>query len=75
MKAGLIPKSARMPADRLLSAASAAVHSLDRDLPVFDVATMEERLGVSIAPQRANMTLMSVFAALAVLWRPSASLP
>ncbi len=67
LKAGLIPKSARMPADRLLSAASAAVHSLDRDLPVFDVATMEERLGVSIAPQRANMTLMSVFAALAVL--------
>lgn len=66
-QAFLILKSARVPADRLLSAASAAVHSLDPDLPVFDAATMEERLGVSLAPERANMTLISVFAALAVL--------
>lgn len=57
----------RIPPEQLIRPASAAVHSLDPNLPVFDVATVDERLGVSLSAQRANMTLMTVFAALALL--------
>ena len=62
----LILKS-NLPPSTLVAAATKAVHDADPNQPVFDVATMEERLGDSLSTQRANMTLMSIFAALALV--------
>jgi predicted permease len=62
----LILKSSGISPEQLVTSATAVVRQIDPDQPVFDIATMEERLGVSRVAQRANMTLMSVFAALAV---------
>ena len=44
-----------------------AIQSIDKDLPVFGVNTMERRLSQSILPQRLNMWLISIFAATALL--------
>jgi predicted permease len=63
----LILKTSRVPTERLVGAASSAIHAIDPNLPVYDVATMDERLGVALSAQRANMTLMIVLAALALL--------
>ncbi len=62
----LILKS-RLPPSSLIAAATKAVHAADPNQPIFDVATMEERLSESLSTQRANMTLMGVFAALALI--------
>jgi putative ABC transport system permease protein len=45
----------------------ARVASLDHDLPVFSVMTMDELRSVSVTPQRIGGTLMAVFAGLALL--------
>jgi ABC-type antimicrobial peptide transport system permease subunit len=42
------------------------VHSIDPVQPVFDVMTMEQRMGEALSSRRANMMLMSVLAALAL---------
>jgi putative ABC transport system permease protein len=60
LKSGLPPSS-------LIAAATNAVHAADPNQPIFEVATMEERLSASLSTQRANMTLMGVFAALALI--------
>lgn len=44
-----------------------AIQSIDKDLPVFGVNTMERRLSQSILPQRLNMWLISIFAATALV--------
>jgi putative ABC transport system permease protein len=44
-----------------------AVQSIDKDLPIFSINTMERRLAQSILPQRLNMWLISIFAATALL--------
>jgi putative ABC transport system permease protein len=62
----LILKSS-LPLSGLVAAATKAVHAADPSQPVFDVASMEERLSDSLATQRSNMTLMGVFAALALI--------
>jgi len=51
----------------LAPAARAQVLSLDRDLPVFEVRSMEDRLAESIAPDRFLSLLVGVFAALALV--------
>jgi predicted permease len=66
-EAFVIAKSSRIPPEQLTRAITAAVHAVNPNQPVYDIATMEERLGVAIGPQRANMTLMTVFAALALV--------
>jgi len=43
-----------------------AVREVDPNQPVFDVATMEQRLSGALSPDRANMLLMGVFAAMAM---------
>jgi len=43
------------------------IQSLDPDLPVFDVASMEQRLHDSLARRRFAMLLLTVFAALALI--------
>ena len=49
----------------LVSAVTREVQALDADLPLYDVATMEERLLDSLARRRFSMFLLVVFAACA----------
>jgi putative ABC transport system permease protein len=42
------------------------VREIDRDLPVYEVQTMEQRLGVSVSPRRFNLLLLGAFALLAL---------
>jgi len=42
------------------------VHSLDAQLPVFDVSTLEQRLAQSVAARRFGLLLLGAFAALAL---------
>ena len=51
----------------LASTVQRQVHALDRSLPVFEVRTMDERLGQSVAQRRFNMLLLVGFGALALL--------
>ncbi|HYG65390.1 MAG TPA: ABC transporter permease [Thermoanaerobaculia bacterium] len=44
-----------------------AVESLDPDLPIYEVATMEEQLARSIAQRRFSMALLTLFSALALV--------
>jgi putative ABC transport system permease protein len=43
------------------------IFGLDHRVPVYDVATLDERLSESLAPKRLTLFLMSAFAALAML--------
>jgi predicted permease len=45
----------------------AAVRNLDKDLPVYDIKTVEQRISESVARRRFLLTLMSSFAVLALL--------
>src|SRR4029079_6175398 len=45
----------------------AAIHAIDPEQPVVDIATMDEVIGESIAQQRFAMRLLTAFAALALL--------
>jgi len=56
-----------LPRASLSTAATGAIRAIDPDVPVYDVATMHERLSEALSTQRADMTLMGVFAALALL--------
>ncbi|HEV2690532.1 MAG TPA: ABC transporter permease [Bryobacteraceae bacterium] len=51
----------------LVPAVRREVQALDRNMPVYRPATMEERLSDSLARTRFSTTLLSVFAALALL--------
>src|SRR5262249_5844686 len=62
----LVIRSESEPAN-LTAAVRGVVHELDRDQPVYDVATMEELLSRSTLQRRFNMTLLAVFAALALI--------
>jgi putative ABC transport system permease protein len=50
----------------LETAIAAEVHKIDPSLPITDVATMDELLAASAATRRFSMTLLTVFAALAL---------
>jgi putative ABC transport system permease protein len=51
----------------MTNALRGAVHEADKDLAVFDVATMDELLASSMALRRFSMLLLGVFACVAVL--------
>jgi putative ABC transport system permease protein len=51
----------------LVSAATKDVAAMDPDLPLFAVKTMEEYLSASVATPRFNTTLLSIFAAVALV--------
>jgi predicted permease len=51
----------------LVGAARRAVQSVDPDLPVFDIATMEQLVYRSASGPRFNTALLSIFAALALI--------
>jgi putative ABC transport system permease protein len=58
----------RTTGDPLLAAATVerAIHSIDKDLPVSGVRSMEQLLGISMARRRLTMTLLASFAVLAL---------
>jgi len=43
------------------------VHAIDADVPVFDIATMQQRVHDSVARQRFAMTMLGAFAAFAMI--------
>ncbi len=51
----------------LISAATKQVGAMDQDIPVFAVKTMEEYLSASVATPRFSTTLLSIFAAVALV--------
>jgi putative ABC transport system permease protein len=51
----------------LVAAVRREVAVLDKDQPVADIKTMNERLDESSAPRRFNMLLLAIFAALALM--------
>jgi putative ABC transport system permease protein len=62
----VVVKTAGPPAS-FVNAIREAVHSVDKDQPIFDVRTLEERIGMSVAQERFNASLLTIFAGLAVL--------
>jgi len=51
----------------IVTAVVKEVSSLDKDLPMFSVETLDEYLAASIAAPRFNTTLLSIFAAVALI--------
>ncbi|MFN2446706.1 MAG: hypothetical protein ABR606_14125 [Vicinamibacterales bacterium] len=51
----------------LTTAAMGAVAAIDRDVPVYRVRTMKERVDQSLATRRFSMVLLTGFAALALI--------
>jgi putative ABC transport system permease protein len=51
----------------LAAAVRNAIWSVDKEQPIDDVTTLDERAAASMAPRRANVILLSLFAAIALL--------
>lgn len=51
----------------LITAVQNEVHSIDPQLPVFSVKTMDEYISATVAAPRFNTTLLSIFAAVALV--------
>ena len=51
----------------LAASVQSALHSVDSQIPVYSVRTMEDRLGRAVVSQRAAMILLSAFALVAML--------
>jgi putative ABC transport system permease protein len=56
-----------VPPASLVPAVRREVRALDRDLPVFNVKTMEDRLAEVVAQPKVNLVVLAAFAALALL--------
>jgi putative ABC transport system permease protein len=52
---------------RYFGAIREAVHSVDKDQPIYDVRTLEERIGMSVGQERFNAWLLALFSGLALL--------
>ncbi|MGI8741985.1 MAG: ABC transporter permease [Bryobacteraceae bacterium] len=50
-----------------IAAVEGQIYAVDRNQPVFDVRTMEERLADSLAPQRFQLLLIGTFAVIAIV--------
>jgi ABC-type antimicrobial peptide transport system permease subunit len=62
----LVAKTETSP-ESLVSAVRAEVQNLDPDQPIFDVLTLEQILNERLATRRLSLTLLSVFAFIALL--------
>jgi len=51
----------------LITAVQNEVHSMDRELPVFNVKTMDEYISATVAAPRFNATLLVIFASVALV--------
>ncbi len=51
--------------NQLIASARNQVKALDPDQPIYNIRTMDEIRGESTAPQRLNLTLLSIFAGIA----------
>jgi putative ABC transport system permease protein len=60
---------ARTPTEpaAITAAVRAAVHTLDKDLPIYAVRTMEQVLDTSMARERMSMLILAVFAIVALV--------
>jgi len=56
-----------VPPKTVTSSVGAAIHEIDRDLPLLGVRTLDEVVGASMAQQRFAMELLAAFAGLALL--------
>jgi putative ABC transport system permease protein len=56
-----------IPSESLLPAAIKTIRDLDKDQPIFSVATMDKLLDESMASRRFSRTLLGLFAALAFI--------
>ena len=63
---GLLVKSGADPA-ALTSAIRDAVHSIDKDQPIFAIATMKKLVSNSVATRRMTLVLLGLFSGLALL--------
>jgi len=63
---GVIVRTAGDPR-AAIHAVEGQVFAVDRNQPVFDVKTMDERLAESLAPQRFHLVLIGTFAAIALV--------
>jgi putative ABC transport system permease protein len=61
----LVIRTSRDPS-QMASTVKSIVHSFDPDLPVANIATMQERLATSVRPHRVQTVLLGVFALLAL---------
>jgi ABC-type antimicrobial peptide transport system permease subunit len=50
-----------------IAAVRNAVHALDPRLPLFDVKTLDEHLGISVLPARIAMSMLGLFGVLALV--------
>jgi putative ABC transport system permease protein len=62
----VVIKTAREPED-IMAAARQQVLALDPEQPIYDVRTLTQMRDNSLAPERLNLTLLSAFAAVALL--------
>jgi putative ABC transport system permease protein len=56
----------RIPAAAASSGVQGAIHSIDKDEPLYGISTMDEVVSASRSPRRARTLLLSLFAALAL---------
>jgi putative ABC transport system permease protein len=57
---------AALPPETLIASLRQQVHALDAELPLYDVRTLAAMLADNIAPERLNLTLLGIFAAVAL---------
>ncbi len=62
----LVVRTALDPAS-LSAAVRSAIHEMDQTIPIYDIATMAERIGEQTARNRFTSWLMGIFAAIALL--------
>lgn len=53
--------------ENLVAAITREIHSIDKDLPVNEISTLEQMIAREISPHRFNTGLLSIFAALALV--------
>jgi putative ABC transport system permease protein len=51
----------------LITAVQNEVHSMDREVPIFNIKTMDEHIAVTVAAPRFNTTLLAIFALVALI--------
>ena len=65
-RAGFVIRTAGDP-NAAIRAVEEQVRAVDRDQPIFDVRTMDERREAALAPERFQLILIGTFAVLAIL--------